>query len=67
MNTDIGALVNKYRNRHRRCKTCIHASDYRIIWCCNAKRSRHIGDLCDTRIAGAFCKLYSPAPFNERM
>ena len=60
MSTD--ADVNKYRKKYHRCKTCIHASNSpgRYRWYCKAKQSQHTGDLYDTKIAGALCKIYAP-------
>lgn len=63
MNTNQDA-VDKYRKQHKRCKTCVHASNGSCSWYCKAKQSRHFGDLYDTKIAGAFCKLYTPKSFS---
>ena len=65
MNTDRSIEeVNLYRKMHRRCRTCTYASDSNSGWFCGAKLKRHpFTDLCDTRIAGCFCKLYVPKEF----
>lgn len=64
MNTDA---VNKYRKKHRRCKTCIHASNSNAGWYCKAKHKRHIySDVYETTIAGVFCKVYSPELIDGR-
>lgn len=62
MNTEA---VNKYRKRHRRCKTCAYAREDIAGRYCVAKQSRHFGSVFDTVIAGKFCNLYIPFLLKE--
>lgn len=60
MNTN---RVNTYREKHRRCKTCIHATSGSYSWFCKAKNTGYIGELNKTKFKGFLCEIYSPKPF----
>lgn len=61
--------VNKYRRKHKRCRTCKYSHNYRNYrnYCaCTVKNS--ILDYCDVELLttkGMFCKLYEPKEFKE--
>lgn len=55
--------INKYRQKHRRCKTCVYENNERYYWYCKAKQKMHCGDVKETIFAGCFCKLYTPKLF----
>ena len=51
--------VNKYREKHKRCKTCEYAlviHDFR--WRCRAKGTEHYINLGESGLRGCFCKIY---------
>jgi hypothetical protein len=56
--------VNTYREKHSRCKTCIHASTGSYLWFCKAKNTLHKGDLRKTKIKGVLCEIYLPKNFD---
>ncbi len=58
--------INTYREKHRRCKTCIHAKQEGCYkWVCMAKNECFDGKLNKTTIKGIWCEIYSPRPFEN--
>lgn len=56
--------VNKFRKKHRRCRTCSFAKDTMSGFYCIAKEKRRYGKRLDrTRVAGIFCSLYRRKDF----
>lgn len=50
--------VNKYREKHKRCKTCEYAIQDGATWRCRAKGKGYYGHLWESGLRGCFCKLY---------
>lgn len=56
--------VNEFREKHRRCRTCMFAKDPMSGFCCIAKGKKHYGkDLDRTKVAGMFCSIYRRKDF----
>ena len=53
--------INRYRKKHRRCRTCLHAKNVsgQWAWICEAKQKWHnIEYVQEAGIKGCFCRLY---------
>ena len=50
--------VEKYREKHKRCRTCQYVSRNNYGWYCLAKGTFHGGNVGHYVIKGCFCKLY---------
>lgn len=62
--------VNKYRRKHKRCRTCKYSYTYNnsngVNWECRAKNFRiNFYDIKQSTCEGMFCKLYEPKEFEE--
>ncbi len=55
--------INEYRKKHKRCKTCVFASQSHWGWYCLAKGTRYDGNVDNTRLSGCFCRLYKAKEF----
>ena len=68
MSKEKQIIIDEYRKRHKRCKTCIYAfqqtDDRRPeCWWCDAKSIRHIGSVGESGLRGCFCRLYKAREF----
>ena len=63
MSENKNSAVNKYRKKHKRCKTCAFASQSNWGWNCLAKGQRYSGSVSDTKLSGLFCRLYEAKEF----
>lgn len=64
------AKVNKYRRKHKRCRTCKYGYTYNnnltTHWECKAKNFKiACCDIKQLTTKGMFCKLYEPREFKE--
>lgn len=55
-----------YRNRHKRCRTCVFAKEDTKNWCWYCEAKNEMGGtrfLKEAGRAGMFCKFYAPKSF----
>ena len=57
--------VDEYRRKHKRCKTCVFASQSNVSWYCCAKCSSYVGRVSDYKLKGCCCKLYKAEEFQK--
>lgn len=62
--------VKEYREKHRRCRTCIHSKNLTDMlgvgnWACNVRKTTHLGTVEETILAGIFCPTYEPVKEGE--
>jgi hypothetical protein len=55
--------INEYREKHKRCKTCVYASQNNYDWYCLAKGTCYVGNVGDYALKGCFCELYKAKEF----
>lgn len=64
--------ASEYRNKHRRCRTCMFAqqnrygSFYGHSWFCKAKGQIHEGTVASLKLKGCLCDLYRPKPVEDK-